>query len=106
MATKLYIIGNTVPNRTTGADVVKGAPLSPSEIDQNFINLRAAIDRIVGEAASDAEQTALENDGYRFIVRTDKMAGYVPVSLPPAATITMQLIGPLLPTSTIIMTRA
>ncbi|MDD2365181.1 MAG: hypothetical protein PHN84_03360 [Desulfuromonadaceae bacterium] len=85
MATKLHLIGIAAPSPTTGADVLKGAPLSPAEVDQNFANLRAAVDKIIGEAASQAEEDALFAAGYRFVLRTDILSA----SLNPAPTATI-----------------
>lgn len=50
---KLVTVTNPPPEPSSGSDVNKGLPISASELDQNFINLRAAIqNRILGALAS------------------------------------------------------
>lgn len=58
---------------------------------------------LVGEATNVAEENALFAAGYRFVIRTDLIAGYVPESLPPTGTVSMLVIADIAPTSTIIM---
>lgn len=76
MATKLTFIGSAAPAPTTGADTLKNAPLAPSEVDQNFANLRGGVDKLVGFATNQSEENALFAAGYVFVVRTDLIAGY------------------------------
>jgi hypothetical protein len=76
MSTKLTFIAASAPAPTVGADTLKSAPLSPAEIDQNFANLRAGVDKLVGFATNQSEENALFADGYVFVVRTDLIAGY------------------------------
>lgn len=93
MATQLRLIGSTVPNATVGATVAKGKPLSPAEVDQNFINLQNSVDKIIGEASSAVQEAALFAAGYRIVIRVDLIAGYVPPTSPaninPTSTIRM-----------------
>lgn len=103
MATKMSYISATIPAVTTGPSVAKGGALTPAELDQNFRNLSAGIDLFVGEAKDQAEENLLFASGYRFVIRTDLIAGYVPPSLSPIGTVTMTAMADLLPSSTIYM---
>jgi hypothetical protein len=59
MSTPIILVG-TLPSATTGADTISHGPHDPASIDQNFVNLRDAVDGkspIAGPGSSQAFAT-------------------------------------------------
>ena len=64
MSTKIITIAATPPTESTGADYNKGGVLNATEFDQNTINLRAAIDRIMSGGVVAGVTTAPQTTGF------------------------------------------
>lgn len=73
MGTKLTFISG-IPSVTTGSDAVANGPLSPAQLDQNFANVRGAVDTLA------AAQTVAQRGTYTPTVTLS--GGSVTVSSP------------------------